>query len=134
MFLAMDVWRPYRPSGFLRGTEGPWEAYWTMRDPFDRAIHYLRFGRSDYIDDVLDFLTRRPRCVQAGYLAEKMLRYLSRPELTAKQRARVVKVAEEIAREGYSREAWEAKKLLVRLQVPGWSAVRARDRPDAPSD
>lgn len=127
MVLAMEAWKPHRPSALLRGTEGAWEAYWSMRDPFDRAIHYLRFGRADYFDDAMDFLTRRPRFIQSGYLTERMLRYLSRPELEPKQRARVVEVAERIARDGYSREAWEAKKLLVRLGVPGWSAVRSRE-------
>jgi hypothetical protein len=120
----MDEWTPYRPSVALPGTEERWEAYASMRDPYDRAIHYLRLGRVDYLDDALDFLERRPRFLQSGYLTERMLRFLTRPVLNEQQRSRVVGVAERIAGEGYTREAWEAKRLLVRLGVPGWSAVR----------
>lgn len=122
----MEPWEPYRPSGSLPGNESKWAEYWASRVPYDRAVHYLQAGRVDYLDDALVFLDTRPRYLQSGYLAEKMLRYLSRPALSVRQRARVVAAAERIANEGYTREAWEAKKLLVRLGVPGRTAVHTR--------
>lgn len=128
----MEPWEPYRPGGFLPGTESKWAEYWAKREPYDRAVHYLQHGRVDYLDDVLVFLVTRPKFLQAGYIAERMLRYLSRPSLSARQRSRVVEAAEQIASEGYTREAWEAKKLLVRLGVPGWTAVHTRHFPGPP--
>jgi len=111
----MQPWEPKRGRGYLPGTESTWEAYWLARDPYDRAAHYLRQGSAEYLDDALSYLADRPRFLGSGYLAERMLKFLSRPELSARDRKRVVQVAEAIAREGFTREAWAAKKLLLRL-------------------
>jgi len=122
----MEPWKSKRGFGYLPGTESKWEAYWDARDPYDRAAHYLRQGSVEFLDDALAFLSDRPRFLGSGYIAERMLRFLSRPDFSPRDRQRVIRVAEAIADEGYTREAWEAKRLLVRLEVPGRSAVRGQ--------
>jgi hypothetical protein len=115
----MEPWEPKHSYGALPGTESRWEAYWAARDPYDRAAHYLRQGSVEYLDDALTFLTERPRFQGSGYLAERLLKFLSRPSLSARDRQRVIRVAHAIADEGYTREARAAKRLLLRLDVLG---------------
>lgn len=123
----MEQWEPYRPTGFLPYTEEHYAVVHSRLEPYIRARDYLRIGSTEYLDDCMRFLEERPRFHGSGYLTEDMLYFLSRPELTARECQRVVGAAEAIAREGYSREAWAAKKLLVRLQVPGWTAIHTRE-------
>lgn len=102
-------------SGFLPGTEARWAAYWARRVPFDQAVAELRVGDGASLGLVLRYLEERPRFLQSGYIAERMLRFVDRLALTAKDRARVVNIAERIAGEGHTREARQARLLLRRL-------------------
>jgi hypothetical protein len=102
-------------SGFLPGTSGWWSWYRQTRAPYDQAAEELRTGDGASLNFVLRFLTERPRFLQSGYIAERMLRYLDRVALSPKDRARVVAVAKLIAAEGWTREARAAKRLLARL-------------------
>lgn len=94
-----------------------WEAYWRRRAPLDRAVEELKHGDGASITLVIRHLTDRPRFLQSGYLAERMLRFVSRAQLSKADRAGVVAVASAIAAEGWSREAREARRLLARWQV-----------------
>lgn len=94
-----------------------WTRYWQTREPFDRAVDELRQGDGSSFELVVRYLAERPRFLQSGYIAERMLRYLGRVELTAAQRHRVVEIAERIADEGRTREARQAKLLLTRLNT-----------------
>lgn len=121
----MEPWEPHPVDGFLPGMESTWNDYWRARAPYDRAAHFLRLGSAEFLDDALEFLSERPRFSGSGYLAERMLKYLSRPELSVRDHQRVIRAAEAIAAEGYAREAWEAKRLLARLEVPGVATKQA---------
>ena len=94
-----------------------WTRYWQGRAPYDRAVDELRQGDGSSFELVVRYLAERPRFLQSGYIAERMLRYLDRVELTAGQRHRVVAIAEHIADEGRTREARQAKLLLARLNT-----------------
>jgi hypothetical protein len=104
-------------SGFVPGTLGWWSWYRQMRSPYDQAAEELKGGDGSSLAIALRFLTERPRFLQSGYIAERMLRYIDRVALSPKDRARVVAVATPIAAEGWTREAREAKRLLVRLEA-----------------
>ncbi len=95
-----------------------WQAYWANRAPFDAAVRELQEGVGDSLAVVLRFLEERPRFLQSGYMAERMLRFLDRPAWNTEERAGVVRIAHAIATEGRTREAREAKRLLARLGVP----------------
>jgi hypothetical protein len=101
-------------SGLLPGTEGRWSALGQMRAPYDRAVAELRNGDGASFALVVRFLTDRPRFHGSGYLTERMLRYVDRVSLSDAERSQLVAVAEVIA-EGHTREAREARLLLVRL-------------------
>jgi hypothetical protein len=105
------------PSGFLPGTLQWWSWYRQMRAPYDRVAEELKLGDGSSLSVALRFLTERPRFLQSGYIAERMLRYVDRVPLTPKDREHVVAVATPIAAEGWTREAREAKRLLARLEA-----------------
>jgi hypothetical protein len=119
-FWSMTTWEPPQRWGFLPGTEQKWAAYYELRNPYDRAVAYLRVGRADHIEDALWLLEKRPRFHGSGYLTERMLQVIDRAPLSANARKRVIAGAEAIAKEGYTREVWPAMRLLARLGVQGW--------------
>lgn len=104
-------------SGFVPGTSGWWASYRTTRAPYDQAVEDLKHGDGATLNVALRFLTERPRFLQSGYIAERMLNYLDRVPLSPRDRAKVVAVAQRFAAEGWTREARAAKRLLVRLEA-----------------
>ena len=92
-----------------------WRAYRATRAPFDAAVRELQAGSGDSLNVALRFLEERPRFLQSGYIVERMLRFLDRPAWNEAERSRVVRVARLVAEERHTREAKEARKLLVRL-------------------
>jgi hypothetical protein len=108
----------------------PWHALYSR---YLAAVESLRDGRVEGFEDALWFLQRRPRFHGSGYLTERALQYIDRVAMTPRQRVAVAAAAEEIVAEGYTRESWKARNLLVRLDIPGAVEARANAQRDLTS-
>ena len=92
-----------------------WMEWEQLMAPYLDACDELRDGFPDHLEDAIRFLETRPRVFRSGYLAERILRFVDRVELSPTDRERVLDAARNIIREGPTREARRAGLLIARL-------------------
>lgn len=65
-----------------------WDAYDRFHDPLEPLVPRLRTGEPAAIEEAIVYLETAPYCHRSGYLAEDLLRRLSRAPLTDAQAER----------------------------------------------